>query len=814
MTVLFLPERVENMSFFSRLFHRAQPDNSSAGTATSQTPTQKPNVPVSCPSCKKKLRVSSTAIGKKVKCPSCGALFAVPTQPAAQSVPKTSMEPARSPAVPTTPIVGPALKDYLTLDSSQRGPSSETIDLVKVATLQVPKSGDMIFSDYEQSLIVLGGDGNTSSWQIGSWQRIDRSLLPNAKELADAKAHPAEWDARVSISPTGKRWMLSLTKNGAFQFLTAGELTVFWDAETNQVLSTFQYVGQCMGLFRHYPLLGPNDQHIGIIRCSMVGSQITPRSQLHVGKRRQPGSLIDLERADCIRRFGQSVKEAVFSPDEAYLAVLLRKIKNGQVVSEGVSILSTADWKDAWSAERKALDGLRFVPDGGLLGWRWMKDSKQVEVADVATGDVVHRLCPDDDLTQMTYNGHTILAAPDGKLLTGRTSNRVFLWDLRTGQELARLELPLPEGVAYTGLSADHKYLAAASDDSTVNVYELRWTPSTAPKDSTPREELATNPLTTGDSRSEPHPDESSVVKQPSTATTPATAQAVFDKRPDLNDPSITKPIEALASQVRLSSPGTYEFLRNASTAALAEDIGALHRQYTRSAELHYAYAAALQLNLQGETADKVLAECAKAHPTFWIADLTMRRNSLFTWNPLTCPKFDPVEGSAVHGSINSILSKALLLTTRKGVIPRAVVFQRDDGFEVSALHSCRIDFLTTISPVSDPQVVAINACIWDNPSDPYRTEVLACPFAEWHNAQRFSYELLVRQKDFDFVIVDRDGRVKYSRVITPSDRMKAAHSKLVQMFDESEGREISESTHVQAVRKHTSQTNPNAIVY
>jgi len=86
----------------------------------------------------------------------------------------------------------------------------------------------------------------------------------------------------------------------------------------------------------------------------------------------------------------------------------------------------------------------------------------------------------------MTYNGHTILATPDGKLLTGRTSNRVFLWDLRTGQELARLELPLPEGVAYTGLSADHKYLAAASDDSTVNVYELRWTPSTAPKDSTP----------------------------------------------------------------------------------------------------------------------------------------------------------------------------------------------------------------------------------------------------------------------------------------------------------------------------------------
>ena len=301
---------------------------------------------------------------------------------------------------------------------------------------------------------------------------------------------------------------------------------------------------------------------------------------------------------------------------------------------------------------------------------------------------------------------------------------------------------------------------------------------------------------------------------QPSSAPALTVGQTVIGISPDLNAPNITRPIEALASLVTIASPGTYQFSRNDATKALAEDIGTLHRQYPCSPELHYAYAVALQLNLMGETANKVMAECAKAHPTFWIADLTMRRNSLFTWNPLTCPQFAPVVGNAVHDSINRILSKALLLTTRRGIIPRAVVFQRDDGFDTSALPSCKMDFITTVSPVRDPQVIAINACIWDNPSDPYRTEVLACPFEKRDSETRFRYELFARQKDFDFVIVDRAGRIKYTRSITPSNRMKAVNDQLARMFDTSEGREIPESMFMGALRQHTTMVNPNTIIY
>ena len=297
---------------------------------------------------------------------------------------------------------------------------------------------------------------------------------------------------------------------------------------------------------------------------------------------------------------------------------------------------------------------------------------------------------------------------------------------------------------------------------------------------------------------------------------TPPRSIAGSAELPNLDDPSIASTMNALAVEVRIVRPGTHEFRRTERTVALAEHIGDLHRKYPASPELHYAYAAALQLNLLGEQADKTLRECATAHPGFWIANLTARRNSLFAWNPFLTPEFAPSVGGLVHDAISSVLTKTLLLVTRRGPLPRAVVFHRDgaDEFEVAALRDCKIDFITLVSPVKDPQVVAINACIWDNPSNPYRTEALACPFLPWPEQRRFAYELFARQDQFDFVIVDRSGRLKYHRVMTPSGRMKAAHGQLVRMFDADGGREIPESECVQALRRHTSLVDASTLEY
>lgn len=283
-----------------------------------------------------------------------------------------------------------------------------------------------------------------------------------------------------------------------------------------------------------------------------------------------------------------------------------------------------------------------------------------------------------------------------------------------------------------------------------------------------------------------------------------------------VDNPEVAKLIAALASQVTITSPGNNQIRRLESTVATAEELGELQRQYPKSAELHYAYAAALQLNLLGEKALKVLRECVKAHPGFWISDLTLKRNSLSIWNPFLCPEFDPGKTEVVHSAFNSILSRTLLLSTRRGVLPRAVIFHRDgnDELAVSKLGGCKIEFITTVSSVKDPQVVAINACIHDDPRNPFRTEILACPFGPWSDQHRFTYEIFVRQDDFDFVIVDGRGRVKYTRLMTPSSRMKSAHSNLAQMFDRTEGREIPESAVVQAIRRHTGSVDPNRIVY
>ena len=82
------------------------------------------------------------------------------------------------------------------------------------------------------------------------------------------------------------------------------------------------------------------------------------------------------------------------------------------------------------------------------------------------------------------------------------------------------------------------------------------------------------------------------------------------------------------------------------------------------------------------------------------------------------------------------------------------------------------------------------------------------------NNELRFRYELFALQKDFDFVIVDRNGCVKYTRIITPSNRMKSVNAQLAGMFDTSEGRDIPQSSHMAALHQHTSMINPNEILY
>lgn len=285
-----------------------------------------------------------------------------------------------------------------------------------------------------------------------------------------------------------------------------------------------------------------------------------------------------------------------------------------------------------------------------------------------------------------------------------------------------------------------------------------------------------------------------------------------------LQDPRVLKAIEALMANVTFNEvgvavAGTGSDSRVMAAANLFKE---LHEAYPQSAYLHFARAASLQVAMQGETAVNVLAACVQSHPDFWLAQAIQKQNALMNWNPFFLPEFSLQSGAQVHPVIHRKVVTNVLLATRQGIVPRAVIFLRDGGDElaVSKLSSCEIKFVTTISEIKTPQVVAINGRIYDDPAKPYQCEVIQCPIRPFGDKERLPYELFVRQDMYDFVVLDGAGRVKYFRHMTPSGRMKAVHQRLAQMLDTTEGPKISTNDVLSAIRRHQSIFDPKKITY
>ena len=298
-----------------------------------------------------------------------------------------------------------------------------------------------------------------------------------------------------------------------------------------------------------------------------------------------------------------------------------------------------------------------------------------------------------------------------------------------------------------------------------------------------------------------------------------ATSSAVGAVHLGLQDPRLPQAVEALMSNVSISRGANIVKDTGAAgsvmrAATLFED---LHKAYPDSPELHFAWAAALQVALQGETASKVLNDCSQAHPHFWLASAMLKQNALHTWNPFFMPAFAAKSDSQqVHPMIERTVQTNILLATRKGVLPRAVFFLLDarGDLPVAKLKSCPIEFATTISATRNPLVVAINGRIHDNPTAAYECEELLCPNQPFGSDARLTTELFVRQETFDFVILEQGGRVKYTREIRPSPRMKAAHKTVAEMLEKIEGPKLSTDELVSAIKRYQATVDPKKITY
>lgn len=290
------------------------------------------------------------------------------------------------------------------------------------------------------------------------------------------------------------------------------------------------------------------------------------------------------------------------------------------------------------------------------------------------------------------------------------------------------------------------------------------------------------------------------------------------EEHPALDDPRVRKAIAALMKNVTLSVHMNKVEGTGADGPVIqaAKKFKALAQEFDDCPELSFAYAAALQVAMQGKTAEKVLAKCVEEHPDFWLAQATLEQKALQSWNLFYLPEFDSDSSEAVHPVINQTVSKTVLLATRRGVVPRAVLFLRDAGdeFPKAKLKSCKMEFLTTISTIKNPQVVAINGKIHDNPDDPFNCEANQCPLRNFGDRERLPYELLSRQDTFDFVILDRSGNVKHAREVTPSRKMQAAHAKLAEMLEATDGPKLSIPEILNAINRHQATLDPKTMKY
>src|SRR5262249_25544655 len=116
-----------------------------------------------------------------------------------------------------------------------------------------------------------------------------------------------------------------------------------------------------------------------------------------------------------------------FSPDGKSLAVH----------GNGLHLWGITSGKELWNTTipNSTVDDFVFAPDSKRLAVIVHGSRPEVQLWDAVTGK------PLRTVEHPKNNGIAAVAfAPDGKSLASATMNRVFLWDVATGKELARLE--------------------------------------------------------------------------------------------------------------------------------------------------------------------------------------------------------------------------------------------------------------------------------------------------------------------------------------------------------------------------------------
>lgn len=266
----------------------------------------------------------------------------------------------------------------------------------------------------------------------------------------------------------------------------------------------------------------------------------------------------------------------------------------------------------------------------------------------------------------------------------------------------------------------------------------------------------------------------------------------------------VASAVQIIESRVAVGEGYSRIELPNAELANAVQELEKAHSLHPLNLNLHYAYASALWL-VDVDLAATEMKRLAESRPDFLLAKFAV--DGWERWeSPFTFPTLGK-EGSSIHPAISSALPKFDLLAIRDGLVPRGALFLRDSGGEfrdLGALRSAKIDVTLIISPVvTDPQVIAIYARVWDSPASPYGAEALSCPFVFRGDRRRSVFEFLCTQEDIDFVVMGDSDLILLKKRLKMPRAMYNATRRLLNLLETLPGQDIPQAKMVVATMEH-----------
>jgi RNA polymerase sigma factor (sigma-70 family) len=318
---------------------------------------------------------------------------------------------------------------------------------------------------------------------ISEWDYLKGKKIRSFKTLGGSNRPPI-----MSFSPDGK-YALGTSgwgDDGKFDLdgpnATSGTLYV-WDIETNKELhraSTFVYDRE---------LFSPNSKRLVKLHQKDWKSSTIEIWDLQHGKLIH--SIKDL-------KLESLYSDLSFTPDGKTLMVMGKLTMIGLDVETGkkrfswqvdvIPELTSLQGKQELHDENtdpeqvsigRAFQTSAFSPDGKqiayLIPWNPdndpLKEMNRLQISDVQTGKVLHRFEPFSD--PLFVHHHALAYSPNGRYLASSNGYDVYLWDTTTGKKTNTFRGHRGD-VSQIVFIHDGKYLASASRDGTVLIWEVK----------------------------------------------------------------------------------------------------------------------------------------------------------------------------------------------------------------------------------------------------------------------------------------------------------------------------------------------------